>query len=131
MPSADSIVFDVGFFFAIGGKDNVRVRCGKLGVNVSATLCDVALSGVVRVSLYPLTKAWPCAKAATVSFIGTPDVSFSLRAGRIPLTSLPGLAPFLVGSANALVTFISGLWSLRAQISRSICNFIYTQHHYQ
>lgn len=64
-------------------------------VVVEASVTDVTCRCVCRVTLGPHLPHFPCLGAVSVSLLGTPDISFSLKAAKLSLDAIPGLGQFI------------------------------------
>ena len=42
-----------------------------------------------------MTKDWPCFGAISISFVGKPDIDFSLKAAKMDIMSIPGVGSWL------------------------------------
>lgn len=66
-------------------------------VEVEAVVDEVRLQMVVRLCLGPHFNTFPCIEALAYSIIGVPDVTFRLRAAKVPLDAIPGLSGWIDG----------------------------------
>ena len=95
MFAAESTVIDINLTWE--GNPDVRVVATMGSAVVEPTLTNLKFRALVRLTLGPHCSEWPCFSGLSVSFVGRPRVEYSLRAARLPLDAIPGLAGWIEG----------------------------------
>lgn len=97
----------IDIYFHWNGNPDIRVVAKAMGVEVEVCICNLQVQSVIRVFLGPHCNAWPCFGCFSMCFVGKPMIDFSLRAAKIPLEAIPGLAAWLDGFIRYMLS-----WSL-------------------
>lgn len=59
----------------------------------SLTVCLCAAQ--LRLCFVHMTTDWPCFGAISISFVGKPEIDFTLKAAKLDIMSIPGLGAWL------------------------------------
>lgn len=65
------------------------------GPDMEVSIRDFFIRANLRVTLGPHIPTWPCFANMMVSILGSPEISFNIKAAKIPLDTVPGLGSFL------------------------------------
>lgn len=79
------------------GNPDLRIIAKGMGLEVEVCVSNLQFQALMRVSFGPHCTEWPCFANCAISFVGKPVVDFDLRAAKIPLEAIPGLASWLDG----------------------------------
>eukprot|EP00055_Hartaetosiga_balthica_P017896 m.124445 g.124445 ORF g.124445 m.124445 type:complete len:1487 (-) comp9425_c3_seq2:1858-6318(-) len=75
----------------LNGKSNIIIVAGKGKVKVAVTLKDFVLNATLRVYLAPASEEIPGFKALCISMVHRPHIDYTLKALKLPLSSIAGL----------------------------------------
>jgi len=90
---AEEVMLDVDVSWAAPLAEAVlAVKLTQGAPPFPVQLSEILFSGTVRIIFRPLMPYWPCFAGVSVSFVGRPQVDFSLRLIGGELMSVPGLA---------------------------------------
>eukprot|EP00039_Didymoeca_costata_P011508 m.162134 g.162134 ORF g.162134 m.162134 type:complete len:1228 (+) comp15196_c0_seq6:113-3796(+) len=82
--------------FQVAGNSSIILDAGNGPIEVTAHLTDFTLDGILRVTFCGLdSNVVPGFKAISISLAQKPDISFKLKAVKIPLTRIPNLSDFI------------------------------------
>jgi Ca2+-dependent lipid-binding protein len=79
------------------GNPDIRVLAHMGFTQVEASVTNLQLRALTRITLAPHCLVWPCFGSMSVSFVGKPLVDFNLKAAKIPFDAIPGLSGWLDG----------------------------------
>jgi Ca2+-dependent lipid-binding protein len=87
----------IDFHIRWDGNPDVRVSAAAGPISVEAAVTSLQLECILRLSLGPHCKCWPCFTGLALSFVGKPNMDFKLKAMKIPFDAIPGYGMWLDG----------------------------------
>ena len=79
------------------GNPDIRILALMGFTQVEASVTNLQLRALTRITLAPHCVVWPCFGSVSISFVGKPLIDFSLKAAKIPFDAIPGLSGWLDG----------------------------------
>ena len=90
---AEDVLCDLDFRWA--GNPDFAIWVKVKGMTLTVRITNFQLFGTFRVGLKPLMRQLPGFGAISVSFAKKPLIDFTLEAGKVNITHLPGVAPWI------------------------------------
>jgi len=79
------------------GNPHIVVGVGAGMIYLPIELLNLTFAARLRLCFTHLTQDWPCFGAISISFVGKPDIDFSLKAAKMDIMSIPGVGSWLEG----------------------------------